>query len=221
MIKSSPQPSLHRDLRTWPGSFRRRSLEGGIGRRAAAGPANFHPYGVRRQGSYGPWHRDARSARRPRPRRATRPPDNCIARRHGPCNKGRLTRIDQSLDRNGGRIRCSTFPKYDRGRAAYRPVRRQYGVGGQADMFSVMRLSLDLARGVSRDQQFVEDITALRWATAVGAQSLGLGKRVGALAPRRRADVIAVRVDTLNMMPAADLPSLLTHSARPIMCRSS
>lgn len=88
-------------------------------------------------------------------------------------------------------------------------------LAGQADMFSVMRLSLDLARGVSRDQQFVEDMTALRWATAVGAQSLGLGERVGALAPGMRADVIAVRVDTLNTMPAADLPSLLTHAARP------
>ena len=88
-------------------------------------------------------------------------------------------------------------------------------LAGQADMFSVMRLSTDLARGVSRDQLLVEDMTALRWATAVGAQSLGLGKRVGALVPGMRADVIAVRVNTLNTMPPADLPSLLTHSARP------
>ncbi|SEK06637.1 Amidohydrolase family protein [Sphingobium sp. AP50] len=64
-------------------------------------------------------------------------------------------------------------------------------------------------------QQLVEDMTALRWATAVGAQSLDLGKRVGALAPGMRADVIAIRVDALNTMPAADLPSQFTHAARP------
>jgi hypothetical protein len=32
---------------------------------------------------------------------------------------------------------------------------------------------------------------------------------------RRVADIIAVRVDALNTAPAADLPLLLTHAARP------
>ncbi len=88
-------------------------------------------------------------------------------------------------------------------------------LAGQADMFSVMRLSTDLARGVSRDQLAMADMTALRWATIEGARSLGLGKQVGALASGMRADIIAVRVDALNTTPAADLPSLLTHAARP------
>ena len=38
---------------------------------------------------------------------------------------------------------------------------------------------------------------------------------IKALAPGMRADIIAVRVDALNTAPAADLPSLLTHAARP------
>lgn len=88
-------------------------------------------------------------------------------------------------------------------------------LAGQADMFSVMRLSSDLARGLSRNQLLMEDMTALRWATTDGSRSLGLGKQVGALAPEMHADVIAVRADALNTTPAADLPSLLTHSARP------
>eukprot|EP00456_Euglypha_rotunda_P007534 TRINITY_DN11350_c0_g2_i2.p3 TRINITY_DN11350_c0_g2~~TRINITY_DN11350_c0_g2_i2.p3 ORF type:complete len:127 (-),score=21.13 TRINITY_DN11350_c0_g2_i2:398-778(-) len=82
-------------------------------------------------------------------------------------------------------------------------------------MFSVMRLSTDLARGVSRNQLLMEDMTALRWATTDGAQSLGLRKQVSALTPGMRADVIAVRADASNTTPSADLPSLLTHSARP------
>jgi len=88
-------------------------------------------------------------------------------------------------------------------------------LAGQADMFSVMRLSTDLARGLSRNPLLMEDMTALRWATIDGARSLGLGQQVGALAPGMRADIIAVRVDALNTAPAADLSSLLTHAARP------
>lgn len=88
-------------------------------------------------------------------------------------------------------------------------------LAGQADMFSVMRLATDLARGVARDQLVIEDMRALGWATSDGAKSLGLSDRVGALEPGMRADVIAIRKDALNMRPAADLPSLLTHAARP------
>jgi cytosine/adenosine deaminase-related metal-dependent hydrolase len=88
-------------------------------------------------------------------------------------------------------------------------------LAGQADMFSVMRLSSDLARGLSRNQLLMEDMTALRWATTDGARSLGLAEQVGTLAAGMRADVIAVRLDALNTAPAADLPSLLTHAARP------
>lgn len=88
-------------------------------------------------------------------------------------------------------------------------------LAGQANMFSVMRLSTDLARGVSRNQLLMEDNMALRWATTDGSRSLGLGKQVGALVPGMRADIIAIRLDALNTAPAADLPSLLTHAARP------
>ncbi|SEK07258.1 Cytosine/adenosine deaminase [Sphingobium sp. AP50] len=88
-------------------------------------------------------------------------------------------------------------------------------LAGQANMFSVMRLSTDLARGVSRNQLLMEDNMALRWATTDGSRSLGLGKQVGALVRGMRADIIAIRLDALNTAPAADLPSLLTHAARP------
>ncbi len=87
-------------------------------------------------------------------------------------------------------------------------------LAGSADIFSVMRLTTDLARGIARDASVVTDEMALRWATVDGARGLGL-KAIGTLAPGQRADIIAVRTDALNMTPAADPFSLLTHAARP------
>jgi cytosine/adenosine deaminase-related metal-dependent hydrolase len=88
-------------------------------------------------------------------------------------------------------------------------------LAGSADLFSVMKLAADLARGVSRDQLVVADSDALGWATRIGAEGLGMAKSVGTIEPGKRADIIAVRFDALNLSPAADMASMLTHAARP------
>lgn len=88
-------------------------------------------------------------------------------------------------------------------------------LAGSADMFEVMRLAIDLARGAARDQFVIGDTTALRWATLDGAHSLGLSKKIGTLATGKRADLIAVRLDAVNTAPAPDLSAMLTHAARP------
>lgn len=88
-------------------------------------------------------------------------------------------------------------------------------LAGQADMFGVMRVTGDLAAGMARRQQAVSDATVLRWATAEGAATMGLGDGIGRVAVGMRADLIAVRADAINTAPHADPVSMLTHAAQP------
>lgn len=88
-------------------------------------------------------------------------------------------------------------------------------LAGNADMFSVMKLTADLAAGMAETQGAIPDATVLHWATLGAARSLGLGDVVGSLAPGKRADVIAVRADALNVAPDGSTAFLLTHAARP------
>jgi 5-methylthioadenosine/S-adenosylhomocysteine deaminase len=79
------------------------------------------------------------------------------------------------------------------------------------DMFAQMRIGLQFERAMENDPVIesgempatlrlgVRD--ALRWATVNGADALGLGDRIGSLAPGKQADVILVGGDALNMTP--------------------
>jgi 5-methylthioadenosine/S-adenosylhomocysteine deaminase len=86
-----------------------------------------------------------------------------------------------------------------------------------ADMFAMMRAIVGVARMQTRDQYSLVPRQALDMATVGGARNLGLEDRVGTLTPGKRADVIMVRTDALNMMPGADLDPtrLLVLCAQP------
>ena len=88
-------------------------------------------------------------------------------------------------------------------------------LAGQADMFGVMRLAIDLAAGQSEQHGVVPHRRALEWATIGGARGLGIGAVTGSLAPGKRADIIAIDNTTLNTRPARKVDVMLTHSARP------
>jgi 5-methylthioadenosine/S-adenosylhomocysteine deaminase len=88
-------------------------------------------------------------------------------------------------------------------------------LAGAADPFAVMKLAADLARGTARDQMVVADEAALRWATIDAARAMGLDRQVGSIVPGKRADIVGMRLDGLNLAPAADPFSLVTHAARP------
>lgn len=88
-------------------------------------------------------------------------------------------------------------------------------LAGQADMFNVMRLAIDLAAGQSEKQGVISNRRALEWATIGGARGLGLAATTGSLTPGKRADIIAIDKRSLNTMPVRNIDIMLTHSARP------
>ncbi|AMB43322.1 amidohydrolase family protein [Methylobacterium sp. AMS5] len=88
-------------------------------------------------------------------------------------------------------------------------------LAGHADMFGVMRITADLARGLREDQGALTDRRVLEWATIGGARGLGIAQTTGSLTPGKRADVIAVRRDAINTAPAGTVDFMLTHAAQP------
>jgi cytosine/adenosine deaminase-related metal-dependent hydrolase len=56
---------------------------------------------------------------------------------------------------------------------------------------------------------------ALELTTVEAARALGLGETVGSLTPGKRADIVLVRTDRLNLAPVADPAVAIVHSAQP------
>jgi cytosine/adenosine deaminase-related metal-dependent hydrolase len=88
-------------------------------------------------------------------------------------------------------------------------------VGGNVDMFGIMRLALQLNHLRSMDVMEVEPRRIVELATIDGARSLGIADRVGSLTPGKRADLILIRTDDLNTAPFYDPALLIVQSAQP------
>src|SRR5262245_21469120 len=88
-------------------------------------------------------------------------------------------------------------------------------VGGNADMFSIMRLMLQLNHLRSMDVMEVQPRRVLELATLDGAKDLGISDRVGSLTPGKRADLILVRTNDLNVAPFINPALLLVQQAQP------
>jgi 5-methylthioadenosine/S-adenosylhomocysteine deaminase len=88
-------------------------------------------------------------------------------------------------------------------------------VGGNADMFSIMRLMLQLNHLRSMNVLEVQPRRILELATIDGARDLGIADRVGSLVPGKRADLILVRTNDLNVAPFINPALLLVQQAQP------
>jgi cytosine/adenosine deaminase-related metal-dependent hydrolase len=75
-----------------------------------------------------------------------------------------------------------------------------------ADMFNQMRSILALQRGLAAasGKQPVSAREVLEYATVEGARANGLDSRVGTLTPGKKADLILLRTDRLNVSPLGD-----------------
>ncbi|HYJ16443.1 MAG TPA: amidohydrolase family protein, partial [Candidatus Limnocylindria bacterium] len=88
-------------------------------------------------------------------------------------------------------------------------------VGGNADMFSIMRLMLQLNHLRSMDVMEVQPRRILELATLDGAKDLGIADRTGSLTPGKRADLILVRTNDINVAPFINPALLLVQQANP------
>ncbi|GAA3236484.1 amidohydrolase family protein [Nonomuraea helvata] len=91
---------------------------------------------------------------------------------------------------------------------------------GPGDMFSQMRAAFSQARAETvpddPDAPYRPGLTArdvLRFATAGGAAACGLGDITGSLTPGKRADLVTVRTDQINTMPAGDPVGVVVANA--------
>ncbi len=84
---------------------------------------------------------------------------------------------------------------------------------GTAELFSVMRLALGLDRGQAEAEFDMSARRVLEMATIDGARALGLADVTGSLTPGKRADVILVRTDDVNVAPFTDAPNVIALAA--------
>ena len=81
------------------------------------------------------------------------------------------------------------------------------------DLFTEMRLASLLAKVTTGEAAALPASRVLRMATLDGAVALGLDARTGSLVPGKEADVVAVRLADLDVLPLYDPVSQLVHAA--------
>ncbi|MEV6590490.1 amidohydrolase [Streptomyces acidicola] len=82
------------------------------------------------------------------------------------------------------------------------------------DVWESMALTALLQKSTEGDPRWLTSRQALHHATLQSARAVGLGERIGSLAPGRRADIILVDVTGPHTQPVHDLAATLVHSAR-------
>ena len=81
------------------------------------------------------------------------------------------------------------------------------------DLFTEMRLAALLAKGTADDPTALPAHTVLEMATVRAARALGMEDRIGALAPGKCADMTAVDLGALELLPCYDPLSHLVYAA--------
>ena len=81
------------------------------------------------------------------------------------------------------------------------------------DMFMEMRLAALLAKARSGRANVIGAHQALHMATLGGARALGLDKCIGSLLPGKAADLCAINIGKIPLVPCYDPASLIVYSA--------
>jgi cytosine/adenosine deaminase-related metal-dependent hydrolase len=86
---------------------------------------------------------------------------------------------------------------------------------GNADMFAIMKAMQNIDDGTAPSEFGITARRVLEMGTIGGARALGLADRIGSLTPGKRADLILVRTDAINMAPMADPVRMIVQAAQP------
>ncbi len=88
-------------------------------------------------------------------------------------------------------------------------------LAGNSDFFSIMRVLINLASGMSEDSMALLPRQVLEWATLGGARDLGLADSIGSITPGKRADLLLIDARRLGTAPLTDAAAIVTQSATP------
>jgi 5-methylthioadenosine/S-adenosylhomocysteine deaminase len=88
-------------------------------------------------------------------------------------------------------------------------------LSGNADMFGVMKLLQNVAKGRAQNEFLLPARRVLELATIAGARTMGVGDRVGSLVAGKRADVIMIDTNAVNIGPFSDAARLVVEAAQP------
>lgn len=88
-------------------------------------------------------------------------------------------------------------------------------LSGNADMFALMKVFFNLTNGMAQDEFAASARRVLEIATIEGARAMGMDKLCGSLSPGKRADVLMVSLQDINMGVLTDPANLLVLSAQP------
>lgn len=86
---------------------------------------------------------------------------------------------------------------------------------GHADMFATLRGVQNIEDGRKQSEFALPARKALEMGTILGARDLGIEDKVGSLTPGKRADLILVRTDDLNIGPFTEPVHMIVQSAHP------
>lgn len=88
-------------------------------------------------------------------------------------------------------------------------------LSGSADLFSVMKMTQNLANGLSTNEFHLPARRVLELATIDGARSVGLEHEIGSLIPHKRADLIMIQTHQVNLGVFTDPAHMIVEGAQP------
>src|SRR6185295_11480735 len=86
---------------------------------------------------------------------------------------------------------------------------------GDASLFGVLKLMRNIENAKSHDEFKLGAKRALELGTIEGARSLGIDDRVGSLKPGKRADVIMISTNSVNLGVFTDPAHLVVEAVQP------
>jgi 5-methylthioadenosine/S-adenosylhomocysteine deaminase len=86
---------------------------------------------------------------------------------------------------------------------------------GSSNLFAVLKLGRDSENARAQSEIKMSARKALELGTIGGARSMGIDDKVGSLTPGKRADLIAISTDALNMAVVTDPAHLVLESTGP------
>jgi 5-methylthioadenosine/S-adenosylhomocysteine deaminase len=88
-------------------------------------------------------------------------------------------------------------------------------LSGDANLFGILKLARNIENAKAHDEFKMPARRALELGTIEGARSLGIDNRVGSLKPGKRADLIMIATNQLNMGVFTDPAHMVVESTQP------